>query len=147
MSKSVKAVAASQAETRPARRARLEAALAALPDLRAAFSGLDPYAAGFDAAQAAMLARETAAYWPAVRALMPELDEELALRNAWAVAVAQPIWMAVLHRSVQVTASAGLRTLSDHLLKMTASVLATDPLARAIARPEAKLACPSHLHA
>lgn len=137
MSKSVKAVAASQAETRPARRARLEAALAALPDLRAAFSGLDPYAAGFDAAQAAMLARETAAYWPAVRALMPELDEELALRNAWAVAVAQPIWMAVLHRSVQVTASAGLRTLSDHLLKMTASVLATDPLARAIARPEA----------
>ena len=53
MSKSVKAVAASQAETRPARRARLEAALAALPDLRAAFSGLEPYAAGFDAAQAA----------------------------------------------------------------------------------------------
>jgi hypothetical protein len=137
MSKSVKAVAPPQAETRAARRARLEAALAALPDLRAAFSGLDPYAPGFEAGQAAMLARETAAYWPALRALLPELDEELALRNAWAVAAAQPLWTAVLHRSVQVAAPEPLRTLADQLLKTSAAVVAGDPLARAITRPEA----------
>lgn len=137
MSKSVKAAAAPQAETRAARRARLEAALAALPDLRAAFSGLDPYAPGFEAGQAAMLAREMAAYWPALRALLPDLDEELALRNVWAVAAAQPLWTAVLHRSVQVAAPAPLRTLADQLLKTSAAVVAGDALAHAIAWPAA----------
>jgi hypothetical protein len=136
MSKTVKAVVARQGETRAARRAGLEAALTALPDLRAAFSELDPYAPDFAAGQAAMLARETAAYWPALRALLPELDEELALRNAWAVALARPLWTAVLYRSVQAAARAPLHTLADQLLKMNWVFVAADPLACAIAQPE-----------
>jgi hypothetical protein len=108
---------------------------------------VDPFAPSFASDISAVLARETAAFWPTVRALMPDLDDELALRNAWAVAVAQPLWVAVLHRSVHVAAAPPMRALADRLLTVSASVVAQDPVALAVSRPSPTGLPPDLLHA